>query len=265
MVSDDRHILEVKGLTVAYGERVVIEDVSFNVREGEVFVIMGPSGCGKTTLLKAMLGLIGREAGSIRYRGRALDNPAEIARFRRSTGMVFQQGALLNSVSLFENVSLPLTEHTKLPSWMIRLVVRMKLAQVGLLGAIDLFPTELSGGMRKRAGIARALALEPEVLFFDEPTGGLDPTTADGIDNLVLKLRETLPVTIVAVTHELASIFKIADRIMMLRDGAIAVLGTPEEVRASVDGAVDRFINRRAPEEAGAADHFLNDVEGAAP
>jgi phospholipid/cholesterol/gamma-HCH transport system ATP-binding protein len=176
--------------------------------------------------------------------------------------MVFQQGALLNSVSLEENVGLPLVEHTRLPRWMVDQVVRMKLAQVGLLGSRKLLPVELSGGMRKRAGIARALVLEPDVLFFDEPTGGLDPITADGIDNLVLTLRETLPVTIVAVTHELASIFKIADRVMMLKDGGIAALGSRDEVRGSKDDEVARFISRKAAKEEGAADRFLSEVGG---
>jgi phospholipid/cholesterol/gamma-HCH transport system ATP-binding protein len=240
----------------------VIRDVSFDVRAGEIFVIMGPSGCGKTTLLKTMLGLIPPLSGEVRFRGRSIHAPGALDEFRRSCGMVFQQGALLNSVSLTENVSLPLREHTALPDWMIRQVVRMKLAQVGLLEAENRLPMELSGGMRKRAGIARALALEPEVLFFDEPTGGLDPITADGIDNLILSLKETLPVTLVVVTHELASIFKIADRVMMLRDGGIAVLSAREDVKQTPDEGVQHFIQRRAPREEGAADRFLSDVGG---
>lgn len=257
-------ILEVDGVTVSYDGAPVISDISFTVRRGEIFVIMGPSGCGKTTLLKAIVGLVQPTAGEVRYRGRSLADPAHRAEFRIRSGMVFQLGALLNSVSLKENVALPLREHTRLPEALIRQIVRMKLAQVGLLHSRNKLPMELSGGMRKRAGIARALAVEPEVLFFDEPTGGLDPLTADGIDNLVLELRETLGVTMLIVTHELASIFKVADRVMMIRDGGIAVLAPREEVRRTDDEAVSRFIQRRAPGEAGAADAFLTDVGGGA-
>jgi len=200
--------------------------------------------------------------GPILFDGRSVHDPAALHAFRRSIGMVFQQGALLNSVSLTDNVALPLLEHTKLPRWMIRQVVRMKLAQVGLLSARHRMPMELSGGMRKRAGIARALVLEPELLFFDEPSGGLDPITADGIDNLILGLRKALPVTMIVVTHELASIFKIADRVLMLRDGGIAVLASREEVRNTQDESVRQFIERRAPEELGAADRFLDEAGG---
>jgi phospholipid/cholesterol/gamma-HCH transport system ATP-binding protein len=255
-------LIQIESLDVGYDERLVLRDVSFEVREGEIFVIMGPSGCGKTTLLKAIVGLLEPRSGDIRYRGRSVLDLRAMEEFRRSVGMVFQQGALLNSVSLEENVALPLVEHTSLPRWMVGEVVRMKLAQVGLLEARRKLPVELSGGMRKRAGIARALVLEPDLLFFDEPTGGLDPMTADGIDNLILTLRETLGVTIVAVTHELASIFKIADRVMMLRKGEIAILGRRDEVRSSEDEEVARFIDRRAPREAGAADRFLEETGG---
>jgi phospholipid/cholesterol/gamma-HCH transport system ATP-binding protein len=254
-------VLTVEDIRVTYGEQTVLDGVSFDVSEGEIFVIMGPSGCGKTTLLKSVVGLLEPDGGRVSFDGRDLADPGEENAFRRRMGMVFQQGALLNSVSLFENVALPLREHTDLPEWMIERVVEMKLAQVGLLEARYRMPMELSGGMKKRGGIARALALEPEILFFDEPTGGLDPVTADGIDNLVLTLRDQLRVTMIVVTHELASIFKIADRILMIRDGRIATLGTPDEVRADGDAGVTRFIERRAPGEAGAADRFLTEVE----
>ena len=258
----DTPVLAVKDLVVGFGERPVLDGISFGVREREIFVIMGPSGCGKTTLLKAMVGLLTPDSGTVWFLGDALAVEADFQRYRHGIGMVFQHGALLNSVSLEENVALPLREHTTLPEWMIQQVVRMKLAQVGLLEARRRMPMELSGGMRKRAGIARALALDPGLLFFDEPTGGLDPVTADGIDNLVLALREKLGVTIVVVTHELASIFKIADRVMMLRDAKIAVLGERESVRATADPGVAAFIGRRAPGESGAADEFLTDPEG---
>ncbi len=232
------------------------------MKTGEIFVIMGPSGCGKTTLLRTMTGLIEPLAGEVRYQGRVVKGQKALDEYRRSFGMVFQQGALLNSISIMENVALPLREHTDLPDWMIERVVEMKLAQVGLLEARNRKPMELSGGMRKRAGIARALALEPALLYFDEPSGGLDPITADGIDNLILSLTESLPVTVIVVTHELASIFKIADRVMMLRDGKIAVLSTREEVKNAKDEGVQHFIHRRAPAEEGAADAFLTEVGG---
>jgi len=261
-MSEPAPILEVRGLTVGFGDRDVIRDVSFTVREGEIFVIMGPSGCGKTTLLKTLVGLLPPDEGTVRFRGTPLDSPGRLESFRRRIGMVFQQGALLNSLSLEENVALPFREHGGYPEWMIRQVVRMKLAQVGLLDARTRLPMELSGGMRKRGGIARALSMEPELLFFDEPTGGLDPITADGIDNLVLALRRELPVTIVAVTHELASIFKIADRVMMLRDAGVAVLTERDRVREVADENVIRFVDRKAPEEIGAADEFLAELRG---
>ncbi len=255
-------VLEVRDLTVGYEGRTVVRDVSFSVADGEVFAIMGPSGCGKTTLLKSVLGLLPPLSGEVLYRGAPLRDSSALSRFRRSTGMVFQQGALLNSETLQTNVALPLREHTALPPEMVREVVRMKLAQVGLLEAADRKPGELSGGMRKRAGIARALAVEPDLLFFDEPSGGLDPVTADGIDNLLLSLREALGVAMVVVSHELASVFKVADRILMLRRGTVAALGTREEIRASRDDEVRMFIDRRAAEEPGAADEFLAETEG---
>jgi phospholipid/cholesterol/gamma-HCH transport system ATP-binding protein len=255
-------ILEVRDLKVTFGDRTVIDGISFDVREREIFVVMGPSGCGKTTVLKSIVGLLTPDGGEIRFRGESLNAAGARDRFRRRIGMVFQQGALLNSVSLFENVALPIREHTDLPEWMIERVVSMKLAQVGLLEAGHRLPMELSGGMRKRGGIARALALEPEVLFFDEPTGGLDPVTADGIDNLLLTLRRQLGVTMVVVTHELPSIFKIADRILMLKDGHIATLDDRDAVRETSDRDVRRFVEREAESEEGQADTFLARTEG---
>ncbi|MEN8151870.1 MAG: ABC transporter ATP-binding protein [Planctomycetota bacterium] len=261
-MSESTPILAVEDLRVDFGGRPVLDGVSFDVAEGEIFVIMGPSGCGKTTLIKSIVGLLEPDGGAIRFRGADLASDAAMEPFRRRMGMVFQQGALLNSVTLGENVALPLREHTDLPDWMIERVVAMKLAQVGLLSARHRLPMELSGGMKKRGGIARALALEPEILFFDEPTGGLDPVTADGIDNLVLTLRRQLGVTIVVVTHELASIFKIADRVMMLAEGRIAALDRPVVVRGSDDPVVHRFVTRKAEEEAGQADGFLSRTGG---
>jgi phospholipid/cholesterol/gamma-HCH transport system ATP-binding protein len=255
-------ILSVRDLSAGYGERAIVRGVDFDLAKSEIFVIMGPSGCGKTTVLKTILGLLPPVAGDVLFCGRSIRDAEGLSVFRRASGMVFQQGALLNSVSIQENVALPLVEHTLFPPGLVREAVRVKLAQVGLLDSADRRPGEVSGGMRKRAGIARALAIEPELLLFDEPTGGLDPITADGIDNLILRLRDELGMTVLVVTHELASIFKIADRILMLRDGAVAALGSREELRGSRDEGVRRFVNRHAESEAGAADGFLADVEG---
>lgn len=262
MTDDHPPILEIDHMTGGYPDYTVFSDISFDVKTGEIFVIMGPSGCGKTTLLRTMTGLIEPLSGEVRYKGQVVKGREAMEAYRRSFGMVFQQGALLNSFTIMENVALPLREHTDLPDWMIERVVEMKLAQVGLLEAKNRLPMELSGGMRKRAGIARALALEPALLYFDEPSGGLDPITADGIDNLILSLPKSLPVTVIVVTHELASIFKIADRVMMLRDGKIAVLSPREEVKDAEDEGVQHFIHRRAPVEEGAADAFLTEAGG---
>ncbi|MCU0725935.1 MAG: ATP-binding cassette domain-containing protein [Planctomycetes bacterium] len=262
MDSDPPTILEVRDLSVGYGGTAIVRGVDFAMGEGEIFVIMGPSGCGKTTVLKTILGLIPPVRGDVAFRGRSIRDPEGLSLFRRSSGMVFQQGALLNSASIEENVSLPLTEHTVFPPGIVRETVRMKLAQVGLLAFAGRRPGEISGGMRKRAGIARALAIEPELLLFDEPTGGLDPITADGIDNLILRLRDELGMSMLVVTHELASVFKIADRILMLRDGQVAALGDRDDLRRSGDEGVRGFVNRQAGSEAGAADGFLAEVEG---
>jgi phospholipid/cholesterol/gamma-HCH transport system ATP-binding protein len=234
----------------------VLDRVDLRVRRGEVFVVMGPSGCGKTTLLKCLVGLMRPTDGEALFEGRSLPSmgPAAFDDFRRAAGMVFQGGALLNSISLRENVALPMRAHTTQPPDLIDEAVRMRLAQVGLLEAADRMPSELSGGMRKRAGIARALALDPSVVFFDEPTSGLDPITSDGIDDLVLALRDGLGVTMVVVTHDLPSARKIADRMLVMGGGRALVEGIRDEVQLSRDPAVRAFLDRQAPRvEAGAS------------
>jgi phospholipid/cholesterol/gamma-HCH transport system ATP-binding protein len=234
---------------VVFGERAVLDRIDLRVRRGEVFVVMGPSGCGKTTLLKCLVRLLAPTSGTVLVEGRDLAGMDEAAfdGVLRATGMVFQGGALLNSITLRENVALPLRAHTDLPDALVAEAVRMKLAQVGLLEAADRMPSELSGGMRKRAGIARALALDPRFLFFDEPTSGLDPVTAAGIDDLVLELRSALGATMVVVTHDLPSAESIADRLLVLAEGRALVEGTWEEVQASRDPAVRAFLDREAP------------------
>ena len=242
--------IETCDLTVRFGERAVLDRVTLRIRRGEVFVIMGGSGCGKTTLLKCLVGLLDPTEGAIRFEGRDLSSMDEDASadYRRATGMVFQGGALLNSISLRENVALPMRAHTEFSPGIVDEAVRMRLAQVGLLEAADRMPSELSGGMRKRAGIARALALDPRILFFDEPTSGLDPVTSDGIDNLVLELRAAMGATMVVVTHDLPSARKIADRLVVLARGRAIAEGTWEEVQASRDREVRDFLDRKAPD-----------------
>src|SRR5579871_1657612 len=210
--------LEARGLTLRYGTRAALEDVDVRVEQGEVLYVMGPSGCGKTTLLKCLVGLIHPDEGEVFFDGQPIEREGGPVRdaLRRAAGFVFQGGALLSSLSLVDNVALPMRVRHKLPDPVVEEAVRMKLAQVGLLEAVRLQPSELSGGMRKRAGIARALALDPSVLLLDEPTGGLDPVTADEIDSLVGRLREDLGVTVVVVSHDLASAHKLADRIVIM-------------------------------------------------
>jgi len=241
-------VVEVAGVRFRYGERRVLEEIDLEVRRGEIVTIMGPSGCGKTTLLRLIVGLEKPEGGRIRVLGEdvvALDEDTA-DRFRRRLGMCFQFGALLNSLTIGDNLALPLREDARVPEELIDVIVRSRLAQVGLAGAEGQLPSELSGGMRKRAGLARALVLDPEVLFFDEPTSGLDPVTAAGLDRAILDVRRRTATTTVVVTHDLASAFTISDRIVVLLDGRIHATGTPAEIQACTDPAVVDFVRRRA-------------------
>ncbi len=266
-MEDPPVVVETRDLTVRFDDRAVLDRVSLRVRRGEIYVIMGPSGCGKTTLLRCLVGLLAPTEGSALLRGRDLASldQEESERARRATGMVFQGGALLNSITLRENVALPIREHLRMPPGVVEEAVRMRLAQVGLLQAAGRMPSELSGGMRKRAGIARALALDPDIVFFDEPTSGLDPITADGIDNLVLELRDALGVTMVVVTHDLPSARKIADRMVVLAEGRALMEGPWEAVEAARDPAVRDFLERRAPREEAAAASLLGPVPPEGP
>ena len=257
-------VVEMRGLTVRFGARTVLDRVDLRVTRGEVYVLMGPSGCGKTTLLKCLVGLLHPSEGTVSFEGTPLAamDDAVFDDFRKATGMVFQGGALLNSISLRENVALPLRAHTSQPPEVIAEAVRMRLAQVGLLDAADRMPSELSGGMRKRAGIARALALDPRLVVFDEPTSGLDPITADGIDDLVLSLRDVTGATMVVVTHDLPSARKIADRMAVLTGGRVHVEGDWSEVAASTDPHVRDFLERRAPRAAAGASALVAETGG---
>ena len=246
-------IIEVRGLTAAYGDRVLLEKISFAIRRGEIFVIIGGSGCGKSTLMKHLIGLIEPAAGEILIDGGNISTASgpERATLIKKFGVMYQSGALFGSLTLEENVMLPLEEFTDLPADACRLVARMKLSLVGLERFASFFPSEISGGMQKRAAIARAMALDPGVLFLDEPSAGLDPVTSAGLDALILSLNKSLGVTFVIVSHELASIYAVADRVIMLDQNKKGILaeGPPAELRDHPsDPFVHAFFHREAPE-----------------
>ncbi|MFP3868800.1 MAG: ABC transporter ATP-binding protein [Desulfobacteraceae bacterium] len=241
----------VDAITARYGDLTVFEDVSFEVYAGEILVILGSSGCGKSTLLKHMFGLYQPFAGRVLIRGVDVntEDEAELQKLRRAIGVLFQSGALFGSMTLGENVALPLSEYTDLPSSTIDLIVRMKLGLVNLAGYEELLPSELSGGMKKRAGLARAMALDPTVLFFDEPSAGLDPITSAELDNLIKIINTGMGTTMVIVTHELESIFNIAHRVVVLDKSAkgIIAVGDPRELKEhSTDPRVVNFFRRQA-------------------
>ncbi len=251
-----RSMVRVRGLRAAYGDVTVLRDIDFDVRRGEVFVILGGSGCGKSTLLRHLIGLIEPAAGSIEIDGADLVSArgAERERILQTFGVMFQSGALFSSLTLAGNVALPLEEFTTLPRAAVRSVAERKLALVGLRGYEDHGPSEISGGMRKRAGVARALALDPPILFLDEPSAGLDPISAADLDRLILDLRDALGATIVIVTHELASIYAVADRCIMLDKArkTIVAEGRPSDLRDHGDDPFVRAFFRReatVPEE----------------
>ena len=241
--------IEVHALQCGYEGKVVLKDVSFTVARGEIFFIIGGSGCGKSTLLRHLVGLNTPTAGGVKFFGRSFaeTNPAARRDLLKTFGMLFQAGALWTSLTLRQNVALPLEEYTTLSRREIEEIASLKLAQVGLGGFADYYPSEIRGGMKKRAGLARALALDPAIVFFDEPSAGLDPVTSRKLDELILQIRETFGTTIVVVSHELASIFDIADRVIMLdraQQGIIAE-GKPRELAVrSRDPRVTEFLRR---------------------
>ena len=239
------------GLAQRFGDRLLYRDVSFEVARGEVFVILGGSGCGKSTLLRQCIGLLPPTEGRVELMGCDITTaaPEALSEVLRRIGVMFQSGALFGSMTLLETVMLPLEMHTDLPLAARRRVARLKLGLVGLADSVGLLPAEISGGMAKRAAIARALALDPPLLFLDEPSAGLDPVTSAGLDALILELRHDLGLTFVVVTHELASILAIADRCLMLDRGALGVIasGDPRRLRdESTDPKVRGFFRREA-------------------
>lgn len=239
--------VEVDRLTAAYGSDIVLEDVTFSIRRGEVFFIIGGSGCGKSTLLRNVIGLNAPRSGVVRFFGEAFSeaDPATRRTRLKRFGVLFQGGALWTSLTLRQNVALPLEEYTRLSRREIDAIATFKLAQVGLAGFEDYFPAEISGGMKKRAALARALSLDPAIVFFDEPSAGLDPVTSRKLDDLILQVRDTFGTTIVVVSHELASIYGIADRVIMLDRAARGIIaeGPPRELAAnSRDPRVSEFL-----------------------
>ncbi len=249
MAMDATPAIEVRNLTMAYDGRIVMRDLSFQVRQGEIFVIMGGSGSGKSTLLKHLIGLKKPEKGMILFGGKDFGEADDATRrgMLRHMGVLYQNGALWSGLTLAENVALPIEEYTSLSPAAIAEVVSLKLALVGLRGFEAHYPVEISGGMRKRAGLARALALDPEVLFFDEPSSGLDPITAGRLDDLILRLRDSFGTTIVVVSHDLASIFKIADQALFLdiEQKTMTAFGNPVELRDDPPSVeVHRFLTR---------------------
>ncbi len=242
------NIIDIRGLNSFYDSRQVLFDISFAIPKQQVTVIMGVSGCGKTTLLRHLIGLKRTETQQIVIDGQDLGTFTEsmLMQYRRRIGVLFQGGALFNSLSLAENIAMPLKVHTNLAEETIRIMTLMKLNMVGLAEFLDYMPSQMSGGMKKRAGLARALIMDPEMLFVDEPSSGLDPITAAGLDRLIVELKNTYGMTIVVVTHELESAFKIADRMVVMDNGKVLAAGRPDEIRENEDSRVRQFLQRVA-------------------
>jgi phospholipid/cholesterol/gamma-HCH transport system ATP-binding protein len=242
-------VIEVQHLCSSYGRSLALDDISFTVNRGEIFTIIGRSGCGKTTLLKNLLGLMHYSQGSARVLGIEVsdEDAVEREKLRRRMGVLFQRGALLNAMNVGENVGLPLEMFTDKTREEIEAEVREALAAVGLAHAFAKFPTELSGGMVKRAALARAMIMRPEILFCDEPSAGLDPVTTKGIDELLLELKSRFQITVVVVTHDLLSIERIADRVIMIQDHKLAFNGAAGEIKTTENGAVREFFLHPEP------------------
>lgn len=256
-------IVSVRNLYAGYSQhQPLLSAINFDINEGEIFAIMGPSGCGKTTLFRHLIGLKKPLAGDVTVLDKNLSSCDRdtLYEVRKQIGVAFQQGALINSMSLVENVELPLREHTRLDPMTMRIMSRMKLEMMALLDAELLMPAQLSGGMLKRAGLARAVVMDPKILFFDEPSAGLDPANSAELDELLVSLRELLNITIVVVTHDLDSALKIADRVMVLAEGSIAAMGTMEEIETSSSPIVQALLHRQAGRKRLSGDAYIEQL-----
>lgn len=264
MDKETDNILEVQDLVVKYGDTTVLDGVNLTVKRGEVFVILGGSGCGKSTLLRNLVGLMRPYSGKIRFNGQDFTDMTDEERLevRKQMGMCFQGSALFNSLTVGDNVALPLREHTRLEPSTIDIMTKIKLELVGLGGFEGFMPAELSGGMKKRAGLARAMAMDPEIIFYDEPSAGLDPIVGAGLDMLIRKMQSTFNLTSVVVTHEMESVKLIADRIVMLDKGKVIGLGTLEEIQRVDHPFIQQFFARRPDAEGEGSAKYLQSLTG---
>ncbi len=262
--NNSEYVIEVENLIVQYGTRRVLDNISFKVKKGEIFVILGGSGCGKSTLLRTLVGLIRPHSGKILMFGKDVTTirVQEQIKLLKRIGMCFQNSALFNSMTVGENVALPLKEHTHLADSTIDIMTQIKLDLVGLGGCSNLYPSQLSGGMKKRAGIARAMALDPEIIFYDEPSSGLDPIVAAGLDHLIRKMQNTFNLTSVVVTHDLESVQIIADRVCLLHAGKIVAIGDLKEMELNSNSYLRQFFTRTPnPEENQSTSAILDSLE----
>src|SRR3989344_1549949 len=238
-------IIKIEKLKKTFGGRTVLNNVNLDIHRGETMVIMGGSGCGKSTLLRHIIGAMKPDEGRVIFMGRDMNtlDADGLDEIRKKFGMLFQSAALFDSMNVGQNLALPLKEHTKLGDKIINIIVQMKLELVGLRGFENLMPSQLSGGMRKRVGLGRAIVMDPEIVFYDEPTAGLDPIVAGVIDKLIVDLSKKLSITSVVVTHDMKSVFSIADKVAMLYEGKVLEVGTPDEIRKSTNPSVRQFIS----------------------
>ena len=257
--TDNTHVVKIENMTSHYGSVKCLDNINLTINQREIMVVMGHSGSGKSTLFRHILGLKAPTSGSIQVLGKELTglNKEGLYELRKHIGVAFQNGALFSSLNVLENVELPLREHTELDENTIRIMTRMKLEQMNLAEFEALMPSELSGGMLKRAGLARAVVMDPKLLFFDEPSAGLDPITSAELDQLILQLRDALNMTIVIVTHELESAFHVADRITVMDRGKQIMTGTKDEIRASTDPRIANMLARKARDEEIDGDAYL--------
>lgn len=258
-------VIEVRNLDAHYGETQILHGIDLAVAAGEIMVIMGGSGSGKTTLLRHLIGLEKPTTGTLELLGKELERlgPIETMKLRRQIGVAFQGGAMFSSLSVMENIKLPLREHTRLDETTMDIMARMKLEVVNLSGFGEMMPAELSGGMLKRAAVARAIIMDPKLLFFDEPSAGLDPVVSAALDELILRLRGAMQMTVVVVTHEVESALNIADRITILDSGRIIEVDTPEAIRKSQNPRVHNLLNRKSEMEVLDPDEYLRRLTGA--